>query len=73
VDRLHAASDNAKPTLAASELSPEDARALVGQSADSPEIPESPKGACQTRSTKMLEKLGILGTVEWSENLGNPS
>jgi len=42
--RLRAASDNDKPTLAASEPSSEDARALVGQSADSPEIAETPKG-----------------------------
>ena len=40
--------DNAKPTLAASELSPEDAMALVGQSADSPEIAETPTGACNS-------------------------
>jgi hypothetical protein len=38
--------NNDKPTPAASELSSEDARTLVGQSADSPEIAETPPGAC---------------------------
>jgi hypothetical protein len=48
LQRLRAASDNDKPTLTLSDPSSEDAGALVGQSADSPEIAETPKGACNS-------------------------
>jgi hypothetical protein len=42
MDALRSASDHAEPTLTASEPEPEDARALIGQPGDWPEIPETP-------------------------------
>jgi hypothetical protein len=42
LDALRSALDHAEPTLTASEPEPEEARALIGQPGDSPEIPETP-------------------------------